>query len=378
MPSGADHATVVGMSNERFDEEILDSNAISPTDEEGNPVPVTIPIALAPGVTVVYTTRLGGVSRGAFGDCNLGGKSGDDPQAVLANRVALAKQLGCGLSLISQVHSGTAVDVDGSWHLNTPFGFDVSGTRDETTTDIDGAQSSASFDRDNARVDSNADGNADGSTDGNTVSNTVVEADGQVTSRTDIALGMFAADCLPVLMADPVSGVIGAAHCGRKGLQRGVIGNTINVMISKGAAPERIVATLGPCICGDCYEVGDAIADEFDAQFPGTFTLTRFGGPGIDIAKAAMMELAKAGVPQDNIVSSASRANAASQYLYEDEELIRLCAEDGEGDSMLSERWNQMRRSLCTLENPLWYSHRRATLANKKHEGRMLALIMRH
>ena len=237
------------MSDTQFDDEILDSNAISPTDEEGNPVPVTIPIALAPGVTVVYTTRLGGVSHGDFGDCNLGGKGGDDPQAILANRVSLAKSVGCGLSLVSQVHSGRAVDVDASWHLNTPFGFDVSGTPGEVT----------------------ADGEAQAAT--------VVEADGQVTSRAGVALGMFAADCLPVLMADAQAGVIGAAHCGRKGLQRGIIGATIDAMVAKGAAPERIAATLGPCICGDCYEVGDAIADEFDAQFPGTFTLTRFGGP---------------------------------------------------------------------------------------------------
>ena len=236
------------MSDTQFDDEILDSNAISPTDEEGNPVPVTIPIALAPGVTVVYTTRLGGVSHGDFGDCNLGGKGGDDPQAILANRVSLAKSIGCGLSLVSQVHSGRAVDVDASWHLNTPFGFDVSGTPCEVT----------------------ADGEAQAAT--------VVEADGQVTSRAGVALGMFAADCLPVLMADAQAGVIGAAHCGRKGLQRGIIGATIDAMVAKGAAPERIAATLGPCICGDCYEVGDAIADEFDAQFPGTFTLTRFGG----------------------------------------------------------------------------------------------------
>ena len=123
------------MSDTQFDDEILDSNAISPTDEEGNPVPVTIPIALAPGVTVVYTTRLGGVSHGDFGDCNLGGKGGDDPQAILANRVSLAKSVGCGLSLVSQVHSGRAVDVDASWHLNTPFGFDVSGTPGEVTAD---------------------------------------------------------------------------------------------------------------------------------------------------------------------------------------------------------------------------------------------------
>ena len=162
-----------------------------------------------------------------------------------------------------------------------------------------------------------------------------------------------------------------------KGLQRGIIGATIDAMVAKGAAPERIAATLGPCICGDCYEVGDAIADEFDAQFPGTFTLTRFGGPGIDIAKAARMELAKAGVPADSIVDSRPRVNAASQYLYEDEELASLCAADGEGEPALADRWSTVRHSMCTLENPLWYSHRRASLAGKAHEGRLLALIMR-
>mgnify|MGYP000744965685 CR=1 FL=1 len=72
----------------------------------------------------------------------------------------------------------------------------------------------------------------------------VVEADGQVTAQKNVALGMFAADCLPVLMADPEAGVIGAAHCGRRGLQNGVIGATIEKMVSKGARPERIVATL--------------------------------------------------------------------------------------------------------------------------------------
>ena len=317
------------MSSTQYDDAILDSNAIDPTDKNGNPIPVTIPIMLAPGIKVVYTTRLGGTSEGDFAHFNLGGKSG-------------------------QVHSGDAVDVDESFVINQPFGFDVSGTK-KPEDETDG--------------ENNATGN-----DGEP---TVIEADGQVTSRKNVALGMFAADCLPVLMADPKAGVIGAAHCGRRGLQKGVIGATIEKMVAKGAQPERIVATLGPCICGDCYEVGGDIADEFDAQFPGTFTLSRFGQPGIDIAAAALQELAKAGVPADNIVSSRPRVNAATQYLSEDEELAGICAADGEGDPKLSERFNKIRRSLCTLENPLWFSHRRASLAKKQHEGRMLALIVR-
>lgn len=339
------------MSNTQYDDAILDSNAIAPTDKHGNPIPVTIPIMLAPGVKVVYTTRLGGTSEGDFAHFNLGGKSGDDPEHVLANRVALAGVLGAKISLVSQVHSGDAVDVDESFVLNQSFGFDVSGTKQTDADPFGGAV------EDNGPA--------------------VIEADGQVTSQRNVALGMFAADCLPVLMADPEVGVIGAAHCGRRGLQRGVIGATIDRMVGKGAKPERIVATLGPCICGDCYEVGGDIADEFDAQFPGTFTLSRFGQPGIDIAAAALQELAKAGVPAGNIVSSRPRVNAATQYLSEDEELVAICQSDGEGEPRLEERFSKIRHSLCTFENPLWFSHRRASLAKKRHEGRMLALIVR-
>ena len=247
------------------------------------------------------------------------------------------------------MHSGVAVDVDELFVMTRPFGFDVSCGKGETAQ----------------QVGETADEPA------------VVEADGQVTAQKNVALGMFAADCLPVLMADPEAGVIGAAHCGRRGLQNGVIGATIEKMVSKGARTERIVATLGPCICGDCYEVGGDIADEFDAQFPGTFTLSRFGQPGIDIAAAALQELAKAGVPADNVVSSRARVNAATQYLSEDEELAEICQADGEGEPQLAERFKKIRRGLCTLENPLWFSHRRATIAGKAHEGRMLALIVR-
>ena len=328
-----------------YDDAILDSSSISSTDKAGRPIPVTIPIALAPGVTVTYTTRLGGLSTGEWGNCNLGGKGGDRAEAVLSNRIALSESLGAPLSIISQVHSGKAVDMDEVFGRNAPFGYDFSGTQDD-------------------------EGHAPAGV-------SVIEADAQVTSRAGVALGVFAADCLPVLLADPQAGVIGVAHCGRKGLQQGVIGSAVDLMVAKGAVPERIVATLGPRICGDCYETGDQISDEFDAQFPGTFTLSRFGQPGIDIAAAALQELAKAGVPTDNVVSSRVRVNAATQYLSEDEELAEICQSDGEGEPQLAERFKKIRRSLCTLENPLWFSHRRATIAGKAHEGRILALIVR-
>ncbi|MBW3080983.1 polyphenol oxidase family protein [Bifidobacterium saguinibicoloris] len=346
-----------------IDETILDSNQISSTDKAGRPIPVTIPIALAPGVTVVYTTRLGGLSTGDFGNLNLGGKSGDDPEAVLSNRIALAEAVGARLSLVSQVHSGTAVDVDERFAINTPFGFDVSGTR----SDADYASATGEATSPSEPSDSSA---ADAATP------QVVEADGQVTSRTGVALGMFAADCLPVLFADPTAGVIGAAHCGRRGLERGVIQSTVDLMVAKGASPENIVATLGPCICGDCYEVGDEVADTFVKRFPLTKTTSRFGGAGIDIAEAARIDLAFAGVHQ--VVDSMPRVHAATEYLEEDAELAELCRTDGEGPAELRERIAGIEHSMCTFENPLWYSHRRAVKAGKRHEGRLLALIVRH
>ena len=351
LPEGADVRIIAEHPDEfsawNAEHEVRDSNSI-PTSLPGTdqPVPVTIPILLAPGVKVVYTTRLGGVSGGDYASLNLGGRGGDDPAAIEANRVALAREIGRPLSIVGQVHSARVFDADTLDDVmeaggpNAAFGYDQSGT-----TLKDGGVA--------ARL----------------------ESDAQVTTREDLALGIFAADCLPVLLADAEAGVIAACHCGRRGLQHGVIGTTIDAMEAKGAMRGRIVATLGPCICGDCYEVGDRIADDFDTQFPGTWTLTRFGGPGIDIAAAAKAALAAAGVGADRLVASSGRVNAATQYLEADAELDALCAADGEGPATLAERIGALRRSMCTVENPLWYSHRRAFLAGKEREGRMLALV---
>lgn len=294
---------------------------------ENQALPVTIPLVLAPGVEVRFTTRLGGASVGDWAYCNLGSKVGDDPAHVAANMAGLAHVMGAPLRLIHQVHSAIAVDAD-------------------------------------ALADQGADSYH-------------VDADAQVSARAGMPLGIFGADCLPVLYADPDAGVIAASHCGRRGLQRGVVHACVERMLAKGARRERIRAMLGPCICGTCYEVGDAIAQDFNAQFPGTATVTRFGGAGIDIAAAARQALAAEGIEGERIVSAVPRVAAATSYLRDDVELQQLCAQDNEGDPALAERLGVMDRCLCTVENPLWYSHRRAYLAHKQHEGRFLAVIVR-
>lgn len=305
-------------------------------DEDGTPIPVTIPVALGTHTHAVFTTRLGGISEGSFASLNLGGRAGDSAQAVASNRAALQKALQADLSLVAQVHSREVFDADSvvdSW--NTSYGSDATGFADSQLR---------------------------------------IEADAQVSTACSLALGMFAADCLPVLLADDEAGVIAAAHCGRKGLMAGVLDAAIEAMCEKGAERSRITAVLGPCICGDCYEVGESIARDFEKRYPQTVTKTRFGGIGIDIAGAARIDLALAGVA--NIVDALPRVTAATQYLSEDEELRTICEVDGEGDS-LPERLQNLQNPMCTLENPLWYSHRRASLAGKSHEGRLLALVIR-
>ena len=71
----------------------------------------------------------------------------------------------------------------------------------------------------------------------------------------DLLLGVVTADCAPVLLADAEAGVIGAAHAGWRGAMAGVTDQAIAAMISLGARIERIAAAVGPCIARASYEV---------------------------------------------------------------------------------------------------------------------------
>lgn len=90
-----------------------------------------------------------------------------------------------------------------------------------------------------------------------------ITADGAVTDRPGIMLGISTADCAPVLLADYKHGVIGASHAGWRGAFKGVIENTIELMIAKGARREDICAAVGPCIGQPSYEVDSRFYQQF-------------------------------------------------------------------------------------------------------------------
>ena len=82
------------------------------------------------------------------------------------------------------------------------------------------------------------------------------EADAMVTRTPGLILGILTADCAPILFGDVTHGVIGAAHAGWKGALNGVIEGTVSAMLKIGANRKNIIASIGPCIAQDSYQVG--------------------------------------------------------------------------------------------------------------------------
>jgi YfiH family protein len=180
---------------------------------------VTIRIHRSPvipdGFVHGFPERGGGVSTGLRSSLNLGMRWGDDKDNVLENRRRLAVHAGYDpdqLQIMRHVH-GTAV-----WKVGEPLPDPA-------------------------------------------------EFDGLVCDRVGPVLGAFAADCIPLLFAEPDARVCGAAHAGWRGTVAGVAANVIARMVELGARPDRIRIALGPSIGPCCFEVGPEVVAEFRAGF---------------------------------------------------------------------------------------------------------------
>ena len=139
------------------------------------------------------------------------------------------------------------------------------------------------------------------------------EADAVFTDMPGVALGVLVADCAPVLITDPVAGLIGAAHAGRLGLAQGVVPALITEMTRAGADPAAMRAVVGPAICGQCYEVPATMRAEVDRSAPGSACLTRTGTPGLDLRAGLRSQLERARVGR---IADDSRCTAESGELF--------------------------------------------------------------
>jgi len=90
--------------------------------------------------------------------------------------------------------------------------------------------------------------------------------DGAVTTTQGLALMVLAADCVPIVLADPANGVIAVAHCGWRGLVAGIVDATVKVMHANGA--QKIEAITGPAICVGCYPVQQDCVAQLQAGLP--------------------------------------------------------------------------------------------------------------
>jgi YfiH family protein len=246
---------------------------------------LTAPNLGDPRLAHAFFTRDGGISTGIYTSLNCGLGSQDARENALENRRRAAAHLGVD-SLITchQIHSAEAVTITAPW----PPG--------------DGPK-----------------------------------ADGMATRTRGLALGVLAADCTPILFADPDEGVIGACHAGWKGALAGVAEATLEAMIALGAQRTRIRAAIGPTIRQPSYEVGTDYRDNFTAKDTRS---APFFVPGkdekhvqFDLPGYLNMRLAEAGVT--------SVADTA----------------------------------LCTYADPGFFSFRRATHRSEADYGRNLSAI---
>ncbi len=207
--------------------------------------------ALAPVSSRVrhgFLTRQGGVSTGLYASLNVGLGSDDDRVCVAENRrrAIAAVTPGAALVTLHQVHSASVIHVTDTFY-------------------------------DDARP----------------------AADAMVTSTPGLALGILTADCAPILFADEVAGVVGAAHSGWKGALADIGPATVAAMEVLGARRNRIVAAIGPTIARASYEVDAAFRDRFCAADPEHDAFFAAGQPGhfqFDLEGFIAARLAAAGV----------------------------------------------------------------------------------
>jgi len=184
-----------------------------------------------------FTNRHGGFSHGDYSSWNLASHVGDDPADVELNRAKLRERVG-EFAIMSQVHGDTVVVLD------------------ELPADVP-------------------------------------VADALITANPNLALVVMVADCIPLLLKSEK--LVAAVHVGRAGLINSIALKTIAKMRALGAI--QISGSIGPAICGSCYEIPQELHDEVTSLHPLASSKTRTGTPALDLPKALIAALAYVNVP---------------------------------------------------------------------------------
>lgn len=162
----------------------------------------------------------------------------------------------------------------------------------------------------------------------------VGQGDGMVTSAASVALCVLSADCVPILMADSESAVVGALHAGWRGVIADIATAGVRAMVAAGAAASRVRAALGPAIGGCCFEVDQELAERFEQRFSGAANHIRKGKPGkrfVDLKGIIRDRLIAAGLSPEAITSIGPCTRCAADRYFS-----RRAAPDGRSGLQLS------------------------------------------
>jgi YfiH family protein len=184
-----------------------------------------------------FTNRHGGSSHGDYSSWNLASHVGDDQMDVEENLEKLRERVG-SFVVMSQVHGDGVVVVD-----EVPAEAPI--------------------------------------------------ADALITSNPNLALVVMVADCIPLLLRSEK--LVAAVHVGRAGLISSIALKTVAKMRELGAV--QISGSIGPAICGSCYEVPQELHDQVSAAHPLASSKTRVGTPALDLPRAVVAALAAVDVP---------------------------------------------------------------------------------
>jgi len=134
-------------------------------------------------------------------------------------------------------------------------------------------------------------------------------ADAVITRDPNRFIGVVSADCVPILVLDPVVGAVGAVHAGWRGTAAGILHGTIDRLTSDfGSRPRNLLVSVGPSIRSCCYNVGVEVADavqasavDSDESTKGEIVTHRGGRIFLDLARANRLQAIQRGVPMEHV-----------------------------------------------------------------------------
>ena len=229
--------------------------------EQGVPYLVSEGLLAAGGVAHGFSTRLGGVSTGMWDSLNLGVSRGDDPDHVRENYRRFLSAVGAegfATAMCQQVHGAVI--------------------RNVTTADVKH----------------------------DPYEHRPLEGDGLMTAVPGVALTVFTADCLPILLYDPKRRVIAALHAGWRGTAAGIATAAVEQMTALyGSDPADLLAAIGPGIGSDCFETHEDVPNAMTTALTGNslpfLRLKDNGKFSVDLKGINARRLELAGLDPDHI-----------------------------------------------------------------------------